>query len=236
MTHLANPPRRPQIDYNKLQQLGGYKNVASATSTFCGVKKKLLSSDPASVKLTSRDREILVMVWECFKTNPQVDYNKLQQLGGYKNVASAASTFCGVKKKLLSVSGDGTPAPIKRGPRKRKAKGEDDELPNKRSKLSGGEDGSVLMKDGAESATDGHKAEIQNEDDEPGVTTLLASAQDFLEGGVHTVKDGIKAVEDEVKTKGAESDHVIKHEQQEEVDGESALQHPQEDPTGHAIL
>ena len=58
----------------------------------------------ATVSLTDNDRKIVVWAWECFKSPPEVDYDKLTEVGGYKNKASAAPVYAGVKKKLLSAA------------------------------------------------------------------------------------------------------------------------------------
>ena len=60
-----------QVDYNKLAELGNYKNAASATTAYCNAKKKLLSTEAAS-KITDREREFLVLAWQSFKAEPQV--------------------------------------------------------------------------------------------------------------------------------------------------------------------
>jgi hypothetical protein len=101
----------------------------------------MLSGDGS--KVTERDRELVAMAWDCFKTAPEVtcaiptgagcemliycslkvDYKKLQQLGNYKTTASANASFLAVKKKLLGSNTSGSvviPSPVK-VVRKRKA-------------------------------------------------------------------------------------------------------------------
>jgi hypothetical protein len=101
----------------------------------------MLSGDGS--KVSERDRELVAMAWDCFKTAPEVlcaipararcdmliccslkvDYKKLQQLGNYKTTASANASFLAVKKKLLGSSTSGsavTTSPVK-VVRKRKA-------------------------------------------------------------------------------------------------------------------
>lgn len=58
------------VNYKKLADLGGFKNTASANSSYCPAKKKMLSAVPTN--LTDREREILVMAWQCFKTPVEV--------------------------------------------------------------------------------------------------------------------------------------------------------------------
>lgn len=141
----------PQVDYEKLRELGGYKTVVSAAACYSPVKNKFLGK--TSAKMTARDREILVMAWKCFKSVPQVkslcqnylserrltfstyqvDYKKLQEAAGYKTTASAAACYGSIKNKLLGTKGE-----IKGGSKRKAAADSGDEeaspAPKKRVK------------------------------------------------------------------------------------------------------
>lgn len=73
----------------------------------------------------------------------QVDWKKFAEMAGYKNAASAAVSFAGVKKKVMGEAGSAKPTPNKSTPSKRKqtteatATGDDaDETPTKKAKTS----------------------------------------------------------------------------------------------------
>ncbi|KAF2140827.1 uncharacterized protein K452DRAFT_298911 [Aplosporella prunicola CBS 121167] len=54
--------------------------------------------------LSARDLEVTALVWQCFKSDPSVDYEKLAQLANFKNAASASACWGTIKKKLLANS------------------------------------------------------------------------------------------------------------------------------------
>ncbi|KAK3702807.1 hypothetical protein LTR37_014791 [Vermiconidia calcicola] len=176
---------QPQVDYAKLKELGGFKTVASANSSFLAAKKKMLASN--ATKISAHDRELIVMAWNCFKSAPEVDYKQLQQKGKYKTVASANSSYLAVRKKLL---GDvSAPSPAQADGKKRKAASEY-EAPNKRTKTEKID----AMKTASESASkapsvdeDGERLSVklepktEAEEDESTGANLLASAQKYLE-------------------------------------------------------
>ncbi|KAH6654506.1 hypothetical protein BKA67DRAFT_658799 [Truncatella angustata] len=56
-------------------------------------------------KLSAREQEIVAIVWQCFKAEPQVDTDKLAELGGFKNSKSASTTWGMLKKKLMTHGG-----------------------------------------------------------------------------------------------------------------------------------
>lgn len=64
-------------------------------------------SPPKSVTLSPRDLEIAGKIWLCFKAEPQIDYQKLAQVAGFKNAASASACWGPIKKKLMGQVGDG---------------------------------------------------------------------------------------------------------------------------------
>ncbi|KAF4311534.1 gpi transamidase component pig-u [Botryosphaeria dothidea] len=62
---------------------------------------------PKSATLSPRDLEVAGKIWLCFKTEPQIDYQKLAQVAGFKNAASASACWGPIKKKLMGQVGDG---------------------------------------------------------------------------------------------------------------------------------
>ncbi|KAK7963881.1 hypothetical protein PG996_008431 [Apiospora saccharicola] len=60
-------------------------------------------------QFTQRDMEISAKAWACLigdaKSNPQIDFNKLAILGGYKNAASARECWRTTKIRLMAAAG-----------------------------------------------------------------------------------------------------------------------------------
>ncbi|KAI5237153.1 hypothetical protein E4T43_08143 [Aureobasidium subglaciale] len=52
--------------------------------------------------LSQRDTEVVAAAFQCLKTAPEIDYDKLAVMAGYKNGPSARACFQEVKKKLLA--------------------------------------------------------------------------------------------------------------------------------------
>ncbi|KAI1658570.1 hypothetical protein F4813DRAFT_38400 [Daldinia decipiens] len=66
--------------------------------------------------ITEKEAQVLAMSWKCFKTPPEVDYDKLAKLTGYTNTKSVQNVLYAVKKKIEN--GDEGPAtPAKRTPK-----------------------------------------------------------------------------------------------------------------------
>ncbi|TKA74012.1 hypothetical protein B0A49_04254 [Cryomyces minteri] len=67
------------------------------------------------MSLSQRDTEVLALAWQCFETEPKIDYDKLAQLANYKTLASARVCFGGIKKKVqllaAGAAGDAGPTP-----------------------------------------------------------------------------------------------------------------------------
>ncbi|KAK5275778.1 hypothetical protein LTR16_012137 [Cryomyces antarcticus] len=66
------------------------------------------------MSLSQRDTEVLALAWQCFETEPKIDYDKLAQLANYKTLASARVCFGNIKKKVqllaAGAAGDGSPS------------------------------------------------------------------------------------------------------------------------------
>ncbi|KAI9702360.1 MAG: hypothetical protein M1836_000839 [Candelina mexicana] len=54
------------------------------------------------MSLTDNDRKLIVLGFQCFESQPKVDFAKLATLGGYKSAESAGVMYRNAKKKLLS--------------------------------------------------------------------------------------------------------------------------------------
>lgn len=137
----------------------------------------------------------------------QVDYTKLQQMAGYKNVASATTCFLAARKKALASGDTGEGSDQGSGEKKRKraapsSADEDSGTPKtKRGKKAqaaikaGGEDEGLLAPTDSvvkehlsahvrrqDSADANHPSTVKQEDkDNECVNQLLASAQQYLD-------------------------------------------------------
>ncbi|KAI0599611.1 hypothetical protein F4775DRAFT_550657 [Biscogniauxia sp. FL1348] len=80
-----------------------------------------------SMELTENETRIMGLAWRCFTSQPEIDWQKLADMGGYKNHRSCQNILAGAKKKLAAASANlgsvkaGRPAG---GGRKRKATAE----------------------------------------------------------------------------------------------------------------
>ncbi|KAI1765664.1 hypothetical protein GGR53DRAFT_254031 [Hypoxylon sp. FL1150] len=95
---------------------------------------------------TDKETLVLALSWQCFKTMPDIDVDKLANLAGYANPRSVSNLLSVIKKKIATLSpnsgaaggegGPSTPTPKKpkATPRKRKpaSDGGDDPTPTKR--------------------------------------------------------------------------------------------------------
>ena len=104
--------------------------------------------------LTEGEKKVLALAWHCFVTQPkvcpylfelyfnpyqscvmlmrsQVDYQKLAELGNYKNVGSATASFSAAKRKLLAgnpaMNDASPPKPVKANGKKRTEKDDNDD-------------------------------------------------------------------------------------------------------------
>ncbi|KAI5860945.1 hypothetical protein GGS23DRAFT_578075 [Durotheca rogersii] len=85
----------------------------------------MASPSKKKTEITEKESQVLALAWKCFKTNPEVDLNKLAKLAGYTNPRSVANVLSAVRKKIAaSISedaegdSDSVPVtPVKRGPR-----------------------------------------------------------------------------------------------------------------------
>ncbi|KAG9698500.1 hypothetical protein KCU95_g2548, partial [Aureobasidium melanogenum] len=56
--------------------------------------------------LSARDVEVLAAAFQCLKTPPEIDFDKLAERAGYKNGQSARACFQDIKKKLRASGND----------------------------------------------------------------------------------------------------------------------------------
>ncbi|KAF2454350.1 hypothetical protein BDY21DRAFT_423892 [Lineolata rhizophorae] len=108
---------------------------------------------PKDSSMSERDMQVLALSWQCFTTQPNVDYEKLAALAGYKNKETASVILGGIRRKLLKLApapangaAPGTPSKTAAAgtpgtARKRKAAGnkaDDDYSPSKKAKAANG--------------------------------------------------------------------------------------------------
>ncbi|KAK6086027.1 hypothetical protein SCUP515_00387 [Seiridium cupressi] len=85
-----------------------------------------MSSD-SKPKMSARDLELAGLVWQCFETDPKVDYKKLAEIAGFKNPATASACWLPVKKKLMAAASGATKATPKSAKRKKDEAAHEDE-------------------------------------------------------------------------------------------------------------
>ncbi|KAH0150725.1 hypothetical protein KCU67_g10543, partial [Aureobasidium melanogenum] len=61
---------------------------------------------PPKNALSARDVEVLAAAFQCLKTPPEIDFDKLAERAGYKNGQSARACFQDIKKKLRATGSD----------------------------------------------------------------------------------------------------------------------------------
>ncbi|KAI4843105.1 hypothetical protein E4T44_06926 [Aureobasidium sp. EXF-8845] len=66
---------------------------------------------PPKSTLSARDIEVVAAAFQCLKTPPDIDWDKLAEKAGYKNGPSARACFQDIKKRLRSTAGDETATP-----------------------------------------------------------------------------------------------------------------------------
>ncbi|XDG09803.1 hypothetical protein ABKA04_009418 [Annulohypoxylon sp. FPYF3050] len=66
--------------------------------------------DMSQARLSPRDMEILALAWQCFETQPKVNYEKLAKIAEFKNANTASTCFGSVKKKIMSASKSSEPS------------------------------------------------------------------------------------------------------------------------------
>ncbi|KAI1212125.1 uncharacterized protein F4807DRAFT_388302 [Annulohypoxylon truncatum] len=97
-------------------------------------------------EITEKESKVLALAWHCFKTQPEIDYNKLAKLAGYTNPRSVTNIICAVKKKVAmphndeNSGGEGPSTPVKRTP---KGKGKVARTPASRKRKTASDDEDV---------------------------------------------------------------------------------------------
>ncbi|KAI1372512.1 hypothetical protein F4677DRAFT_432457 [Hypoxylon crocopeplum] len=86
-----------------------------------------MASPKKTTDLTEKETQVLAMAWKCFKSPPEVDFEKLAGLTGYSNPRSVGNVMTSIRKKIAAAeaiaNGDaeGPSTPVKATP-KAKAK------------------------------------------------------------------------------------------------------------------
>ncbi|KAI1177891.1 hypothetical protein F4777DRAFT_168467 [Nemania sp. FL0916] len=65
------------------------------------------ASKSANVDLTKNEKTVLVLAFQCFKHEPDIDWDKVAALGGYTNPRSAQNLMYSIKKKIAAVKNTG---------------------------------------------------------------------------------------------------------------------------------
>lgn len=74
------------------------------TSSAAAADKK----DTTVPTFTEKEERVMKIAWTCLKSGPpDVDIAKLTKAGGFNTSKTAANTWAVIKKKLLSMAGDG---------------------------------------------------------------------------------------------------------------------------------
>ncbi|KAI1842230.1 hypothetical protein JX265_001410 [Neoarthrinium moseri] len=85
--------------------------------------------------LTGRDLELAGLVWQCFDTEPKINYAKLAELAGFKNSATASACWGPVKKKLMAAADNGEgPATTPKSAKRKATTKADDGTPIKKAR------------------------------------------------------------------------------------------------------
>lgn len=74
------------------------------------------SSAAAKPSFTEKEERILKLAWQCLKSPPEIDIEKLREVGEFNTTKTASNTWGLIKKKLASIApmaeGDGTISPL----------------------------------------------------------------------------------------------------------------------------
>ncbi|KAI1206062.1 uncharacterized protein F4807DRAFT_244015 [Annulohypoxylon truncatum] len=98
------------------------------------------------VHLSQREMEILSYAWQCFESQPKVNYEKLAEVAAFKNATSARVSFNSVKRKIMA-SGESSEPCTPTKPRGKRA-AEDQTTPDssKKAKLASKSSRKILPK------------------------------------------------------------------------------------------
>ncbi|KAF2275798.1 uncharacterized protein EI97DRAFT_55601 [Westerdykella ornata] len=99
-------------------------------------------------KFSAREQEILALAWQCFETEPKIDYKKFAQLAGYTE--GSAKTIMGTLRRKLKDHAAGVAPSTPSTPKKKATAGAT--TPSKKRGPSNGLDGPDDL-DGDESPT-----------------------------------------------------------------------------------
>ncbi|KAL7629863.1 hypothetical protein AAE478_001386 [Parahypoxylon ruwenzoriense] len=65
----------------------------------------MTSKASSELQLSAREMEILAKTWQCFEDTPKIDWQKLADIAGFKNLQTARACFAPIKKKLAIAAG-----------------------------------------------------------------------------------------------------------------------------------
>ncbi|KAI2463892.1 hypothetical protein F4781DRAFT_97114 [Annulohypoxylon bovei var. microspora] len=87
-----------------------------------------MASAEKKCDITEKEAKVLALAWMCFKTQPEINIEKLAKLAGYSSPKSISNMICGVKKKAAAFAinegngGEGPSTPANRASKAPKAK------------------------------------------------------------------------------------------------------------------
>ncbi|KAI1453235.1 hypothetical protein F4805DRAFT_461979 [Annulohypoxylon moriforme] len=102
-----------------------------------------MATSDKKVEISDKESKVLALAWHCFRTQPDIDIEKLAKLAGYTNPRSVSNLIHSVKKKVATLSseensgGEGPSTPVKSTP---KGKGKAARTPASRKRKSTGHD------------------------------------------------------------------------------------------------
>ncbi|KAI5268189.1 hypothetical protein E4T47_07810 [Aureobasidium subglaciale] len=116
---------------------------------------------PKMAGLSQRDTEVVAAAFQCLKTAPEIDYDKLAIMAGYKNGPSARACFQEVKKKLLAHGSNVPSSTTASAPTTTKKR-----APAKKRKQSSSEDSSPPESNGQAPVKKRRISEAKSDEDE----------------------------------------------------------------------
>ncbi|KAI1343273.1 hypothetical protein F5Y15DRAFT_369556 [Xylariaceae sp. FL0016] len=76
-----------------------------------------MAPGPSKLELSAKESKLLCLSFRCFRSEPQIDWEKLARVGGYANPRSCQNMYGTIKRKLnaLAEEGDGGPVTPSKG-------------------------------------------------------------------------------------------------------------------------
>ncbi|RMY04697.1 hypothetical protein D0868_06237 [Hortaea werneckii] len=102
VAHTTNQPTTTDMSTKDTTPLGSDAKTSSAAAAAADKK------DTTVPTFTEKEERVMKIAWTCLKSGPpDVDIAKLTKAAGFNTTKTAANTWGAIKKKLLSMGGDG---------------------------------------------------------------------------------------------------------------------------------